>query len=126
MTIASKVTVFCILLVFLVSTLIGATFYYGNSKNLYQQAEDQLTKEAQYLGPHLLMDVNELSNDANYLSELPVLKDLILNTGKLSKQEKKEMISKFFSNLKESFRENWQIKAISLGITLILLYIANQ
>jgi signal transduction histidine kinase/DNA-binding response OmpR family regulator len=112
MTIASKVTVFCILLVFLVSTLIGATFYYGNSKNLYQQAEDQLTKEAQYLGPHLLMDVNELSNDANYLSELPVLKDLILNTGKLSKQEKKEMISPFLMALLASKKKYLSVKII--------------
>jgi len=112
MTIASKVTVFCILLVFLVSSLIGVTFYYGNSKNLYQQAEDQLTKEAQYLAPHLLMDVNELSNDANYLSELPVLKDLILNTGKLSKQEKKEMISPFLMALLASKKKYLSVKII--------------
>lgn len=36
------------------------------------------------------------------------------------------MISTLIYKLKKSFKENWQIKAISFGITLILLYIANQ
>lgn len=110
--ISTKVTLFCIFLVFIVSSLIGATFYYGNSENLFNQGRSRLTKEAEFLAPHLLMDVKELSNDVDYLSELPILHELLINAEKLNKNEKKNIISPFFKFLLKTKSKYLNIKII--------------